>query len=381
MRSIAVPIVAAAFVFGIPAGASMAKDLVLSHGYPTTHHLSVTYTRFADYVAKNSDIKLTIHPGGALTSLTETSPALRDGVIDLGTVNPPYYLAEFPNSNLVANLSMLATIGKEVKAPGAVMVGAAMEYIFFNCEDCQQDYARQGQVYLGSLSTSTFDLLCSKPIRSVADVRGKRLRSGAANFGRWAEHFGGVQVQLPGGEIYESLSQGVVDCTMQSVSDMTCYQLNEVAKFATLGFLGGVFSGIDPHNINIETWRSLTDQQRRVLLDASARGVAAATHSFYKVAQDNVEKAPELGVEIIRATDEMVAANQKFVEDDIKIIEAQFSKEYGVKDTQAKIEKVRGLIDRWRGLIANWDGQEESLAQLFSQEIFSKIDASTYGMN
>jgi TRAP-type C4-dicarboxylate transport system substrate-binding protein len=355
----------------------MAKDLVLSHGYPTTHHLSVTYKRFADYIAQNSDIKLTIHPGGALTSLTETSPALRDGVIDMGTVNPPYYLAEFPDSNLVANLSMLATTGKSVEAPGAVMVGAAMEYIFFNCEDCQADYARQNQIYLGSLS----DLLCSKPIRTVEDVRGKRLRSGAANFGRWAEHFGGVQVQLPGGEIYESLSQGVVDCTMQSVSDITGYQLNEVAKFATLGFLGGVFSGIDPHNINIETWRSLTDKQRRVLLDASARGVAAATHSFYKVAKDNVEKAPEMGVEIIRATDKMIEENQKFVEQDIKVIERQFSDEYGVKDTSAKIEKVRGLIDRWRGLLADWDGKEESLAKIFSEEIFSKVDASTYGMN
>ncbi|WP_137389659.1 C4-dicarboxylate TRAP transporter substrate-binding protein [Rhodoligotrophos defluvii] len=370
-----------ALVFGATAGTSIAKDLVLSHGYPTTHPLSVTYERFADYIAKNSDIKLTIHPGGALTSLTETSPAIRDGVVDMGTVNPPYYLAEFPNSNLVANLSMLATAGEAVKAPGPVMVGATMEYIFFNCEDCQRDYEQQGQVYLGSLSTSTFDLLCSKPIRSVADVRGKRLRSGAANFGRWAEHFGGVQVQLPGGEIYESLSQGVVDCTMQSVSDMTGYQLKEVAKFATLGFLGGVFSGIDPHNININTWRSLTDEQRRVLLDASARGVAAATQNFYKVAKDNVDNASELKIEIIPATDEMVAANQKFVEEDMKVIERQFSEEYGVKDTKAKIEKIRALINRWKGLLANWDGKEESLAKLFSDEIFSKIDESTYGMN
>lgn len=360
---------------------SLALDLVLSHGYPPTHHLSVTYERFKDYVEKNSDIDLTIHAGGALTSLTETSQALRDGVVDIGTVLPPYYLAEFPNANLVANLSMLATVGEEVDAPGPVMVGATMEYIFFNCEDCHQEYAQQGQIYLGSLSTSTFDLLCSSPIRTIEDVKGKRLRSGAANFGRWAEYFGGVQVSLPGGEIYESLSQGVVDCTMQSVSDITGYQLYEVAKYATLGFLGGVFSGIDPHNVNVDTWRSLTDEQRRVLLDASARGVAASTYSFYKVAKDNVEKAPEMGVEIIFATDEMVAANKEFVEQDIPVIEQQFSNDYGVQNTEAKIEKIRDLIERWKGIMAGWDGQEESLARIFSEEIFSKVDEKTYGMN
>jgi len=33
---------------------SLALDLVLSHGYPPTHHLSVTYERFKDYVEKTA---------------------------------------------------------------------------------------------------------------------------------------------------------------------------------------------------------------------------------------------------------------------------------------------------------------------------------------
>jgi len=148
MKKLVLPIVSAAFLCGAASSAS-AVDLVLSHGYPTTHHLSVTYERFVKHVEENSDIKLTVHAGGALTSLVETSQALRDGVIDIGTVNPPYYLAEFPDSNLVANLSMLATAGGTVEAPGAVMAGAAMEYIFFDCDDCHAAYANQGQVYLG----------------------------------------------------------------------------------------------------------------------------------------------------------------------------------------------------------------------------------------
>jgi len=188
-------------------------------------------------------------------------------------------------------------------------------------------------------------------------------------------------VQLPGGEIYESMSQGVVDCTMQSISDLTGYQLYEVAKFATLGFLGGVFSGIDPHNINIETWRGLTDEQRRVLLDASARGVAAATRSFYQVARDNADNAEQWKVEVIRATDEMIAANAEFVQQDLAVIEQQFTNDYGVTDTAAKIEKISGLVDRWKGLLADWDGSEEALAKLYVDEIFSRVDPATHGMN
>jgi hypothetical protein len=64
---------------------------------------------------------------------------------------------------------------------------------------------------------------------------------------------------------------------MVPMPDLIGWQLFEVVDYATLNFLRGVFSGIDPHNVNIETWRSLTDEQRRVLLLASARGTAAAT--------------------------------------------------------------------------------------------------------
>ncbi|WP_170984365.1 C4-dicarboxylate TRAP transporter substrate-binding protein [Rhodoligotrophos defluvii] len=358
---------------------SASVELVFAHGYPTTHPLSVTYDRFIAYVKDNSDIKLTVHPGGSLLNLMETSPGLRDGVADIGTVLTPYYLAEFPNSNLIANLSMLVTAGQPHQAPGAVMAGATMEYIF-NCKDCQADYAAQNQVYLGSLSTAGFDLLCREPIRAIGGVKGKRLRSAAANFGRWAEHFGGIQVSVPANEIYEALSQGIVDCAMNSISELTGYQLHEVIRSATIGFLGGVFAGVDPHNVNRETWQGLSEDHRKVLLEASARGVAAATANYYRVSAENIKKAPGMGVEIIKATDEMIAANNEFVQKDIAVIEQQFTREYRVKDAARKIEHARGLIDRWRALLANWDGTEESLYKLYNDEIFSKIDVSTYAM-
>jgi len=379
MRSLLAGLAVSTILFAGAATPSAATSLVFAHGYPTTHPLSVTYDRFIAYVKENSDIELTVHPGGSLLSLTETSPGLRDGVADIGTVLTPYYLAEFPNSNLIANLSMLVTAGQPHKAPGAVMAGATMEYIF-NCEDCQADYARQNQVYIGSLSTAGFDLLCRTPIRSVADVKGKRLRSAAANFGRWAEHFGGIQVTVPANEIYEALSQGIVDCAMNSISELTGYQLHEVIRSATFGFLGGVFAGVDPHNVNLEAWRGLSEEHRRILLEASARGVAAATANYYAVAADNEKKAPSMGVEVIQASEEMIAANNEFVQKDIAVIERQFTQEYGVQSADKKVERARALIDRWRALLADWDGTEEGLLKTYKDEIFSKIDVSSYGM-
>jgi len=379
MKSTIVSVAAAAVL--ATTGSAAAIELVFAHGYPTTHPLSVTYDRFIPSVEESSDITLTVHPGGSLLTLLETSPGLRDGVVDIGTVLTPYYLAEFPDSNLVANLSMLVTAGRPHHAPGAVMAGATMEYIFFNCEDCQADYASQNQVYLGSLSTAGFDLLCRQPIRSVEDVSGKRLRSAAANFGRWAEHFGGIQVSVPANELYEALSQGIVDCAMNSISELTGYQLHEIVSYATIGFLGGVFSGVDPHNVNRNTWQKLTEQQRSALLDASAKGVAAATANYYAVSAENIAKAPDMGVEVIQATDAMIEANNAFVEQDLAVIEKQFTEDYGVENAGEKIALARSLIERWREMLADWDGTEESLVEIYRREIFSRIDVSSYAVD
>ena len=77
----------------------------------------------------------------------------------------------------------------------------------------------------------------------------------------------------------------------------------------------------------------------------------------------------------------MIAANTEFVQQDLGVIERQFTNDYGVTDTAAKIEKISALVDRWKGLLAGWDGSEEALAKLYVDEIFSRVDPAAHGMN
>jgi hypothetical protein len=84
-------------------------------------------------------------------------------------------------------------------------------------------------------------------------------------------------------------------------------------------------------------------------------------------------------VEIIQATDEMVAANNEFVQKDVGVIEQQFKTEYGVRNVGAKIEEIRALIDHWKTSVADVESEEE-LAQLYWNEIFAKLDPARYGM-
>ena len=70
----------------------------------------------------------------------------------------------------------------------------------------------------------------------------------------------------------------------------------------------------------------------------------------------------------------------EFVRGDLRIIAAQFTKDYGIKNVDAKIAKIIALIEKWKGLTADIADDPKALAKLYWEQIFSKIDPATFGM-
>ncbi|WP_163851879.1 C4-dicarboxylate TRAP transporter substrate-binding protein [Pseudooceanicola aestuarii] len=356
-----------------------AETLNAAVGLPPKNSTVLSYERFADYVAEHSDLKIKVF-SMSLLSMKETSPGLRDGMADLGFVLPVYYPAEFSESNLVANLSMLSTAGRQVGAPGAVMTGAMTEYIL-ECPDCIAEYSAQGQVFLGSMASASYVMLCNTPVQSVDDLKGKKLRSGSPNFSRWAERFGAISVSLSGNEQYEALSQGVIDCTMAAMSELTNNSLADVAKYVTTQVPGGVFSGAATANFNADVWRGLTAEQREVILKGMARMQADMTLGYQDLSDADAGTAAERGVTLLDPSEDLVAATNAFVQDDMAVIEQQFTDDYGVQNTGAKIARITELVEKWKGLVDAADGDVDALAQVYWDETYSKLDRASFGMN
>lgn len=362
------------------ASSASSQDLRLASGWPDTHSAHGAIEAFVEHVEGNSDLKIQVFHSGSLLSFGEIPGGLRDGVVNIGSILPPYYPSDFPETALVANLSMLTNVGTRTESAGAVMAGVTMDYLF-NCEECLDSYKEQNEVYLGSLSSATYELLCKDPILTIDDIKGKKFRVGQANFGRFVEKFGGVQVALPANEMYEAMSQGVVDCAVLSISDLTGYQMADIVKHVMLDIPGGVFSGVDTFNMNRETWQGLTDDQRKTILEASALGNAEGTTRLFNQAKSVKESAESLGVTVYPATEALLAPTAEFIHGDVAMVSAQFAEEFKVKNADAKIEEITALIEKWKGLINGWDGESASLAKIYDEHILSKVDPSTYGMN
>lgn len=380
LRSLlAVSAVSLGLVSALGTAPVIAKTLNAAVGVGPKNSITLTIESFADYVGKHSDVDIKVF-SMSLLNLKETPPGIRDGVADIGFVLTPYFPAEYAETNLAANLGMLATKGQQVKSPGAAMAGAMSEYVF-NCPGCLAEYKQQNQVYLGSGVSSNYVLLCTAPVRTLEDLKGKKFRSGAANFSRWAEHFGGTAVSLPGNDQYEAMGQGVIDCTMAAATELTNYSLFDVTKAVTVRIPGGIFAGVATNNFNVDVWKGLSVDERRVVLQASARSAAELTSRYFRDSLAALDAAPGKGVDVLEPTAEVIAESDAFVEADLGFLAKQFTDDYGLTNASDKIAEFTRLVEKWKTLTAEIGDDQEALSKVYWEEIFSKVDPETYGMN
>lgn len=373
----------ASAVLGLVLTAGMAaaepRTIKLSSGFPESGVPPKAYKLVAEHLARTSDLKAEVF-SMSLLSFAETAAGIRDGITDAGYVLTPYFPAEFSETNMVADMTLLVRNG--TKAPALAMAAAVTEYVMLACADCVDEYEVQNQLFLGGAASTEYSMVCKKPISSLADLKGISVRSGAGVFGRWTEHFGGVKVSIPGSEMYEALSQGVVDCTLSGLADVTSFQLMDVAKHITLNAPGGVFGGAASININLDLWRELTPEQRKTMLEAGSLMTAASAVIYTTEGVASEAQIRAAGVTISPTPADIDEATNAFIATDIVELQRQFTELYGVQNAAAKIATMTALIEKWKGLVNGIDSTDiEAFRGLLVAEVYSKVDPEAYGMN
>lgn len=351
-----------------------AKDLKIGIGLPPTHAANHGIEAFAKSLKERSAGELNVKIFTmSLLSLSQMLAGVRDGVVDAGFVLPPMFASDLPESQLPADLAMLGT------NPYAI-AGAVTEYTF-TCQPCLNERLKHNMVYLGSASSDPYWIMSTKKISTLEELKGKKLRSGAAPYARWAQQFGAAAISMPGNQIFEAMSQGTIDGAMISVTELSALRLIDVVKHVTVGLPGGTFHGVDNTNFNRTTWRSLTEPQRRAVLDAAATTSAAITWKYVSEGARNIQEAQQKGIQIHQPAPEVVARSKAFIEADLTTVAQAAQKNFGTSNAEEKVARFRQLLDKWEKLApatVNWDAA--ALAEIYRREIFSKMDARTYGM-
>nr|MBF0684596.1 C4-dicarboxylate TRAP transporter substrate-binding protein [Pseudomonas sp.] len=247
------------------AGTAHAKELRYAMGFPPGSDSDKAGQAYAKAVSEHSNGKLTVkvYPM-SLLNFAETSAGLRDGIADIGYLLAPYFPSEYPHFNLIAESSMqLLLLDDKVRGrEGMAYVGAMGEFVFFNCPECKADFEKQNQVFTGNAGSSPYGLTCNKPVVTEADLKGKRLRVAGSHWSRWASHMGATPITMSSNEALEAMQQGVVDCVVVSAPELTNLGIMEAVTDVTMAVPGGIFAGTGVSQVNADTWRSLSKDER-----------------------------------------------------------------------------------------------------------------------
>lgn len=373
MRMLA-SLLAAASLAAIAFTAAEARDLRLASGAPPVHPAAdPLYKSFAEFLPQETNGALGgILIGPEVVNIGQVKQALQSSLAEVGNLLPLFAAADLPNTVLTADLAFLAT------NPHAM--GAAMTEYVVTCADCQAEFKKMGGVFMGAGSSDVYVLLTTKPVRSMADLKGLRLRSGGAPYARWAEAVGAAPAQVPVSDTFESLSQGVLDGTMASISDLVSYRLIDVAKYV-IELPLGTYHTTSNFTVASAAWSSLTPDERKGFARAANKSSALFTQNWGYDRPDNVRKmAKDKGLELIPASQDVLDATDAFRKSDpetaVKIAESQL----GVKDAAAKIAHFRELVDKWTKIVDEAGGDVGKITAKVQEEVWDKVDYSTYGL-
>lgn len=306
-------------------------------------------------------------PGNQIVSVRNAIKGLRDGLVDSAMVVPV-----FARKELIQNNIMYDTYYFGGDDPIAA-AGAAHETIMLNCPSCVKEYKDNNAFLLSSYGGSGDVLVCNKPVRTLDDVKGLKIRASGAQQ-RIVNAMGAVPVALPPQELTLALERGGLDCAVMALNWMVSFGVQDVAKHV-LDFSMGSSRGLGLIVMRRQSWDRLTSEQRKILWKhaplASARAVAT---SYVALDKRYRETAKEKGITFYQAgsdfekvRDQVLAEERKAI---ISAIEAQ-----GAKNVPAVVDAFLRNLDKWRKISGDEIKDDpDAYARALEREVYSKLD-------
>ena len=218
---------------------------------------AITTQWLVDEFAKRTDGKHTIEVfwGGSVAKTGEIPEALAAGVGDFGDIITPYFPDLMPLNNAV---------GFFIPQPmNTLEVGQFMERMHAEYPEFDQELAENNLYAFGFRPLENYGMLCTKPVTSVADMQGLRIRSYGFAYPKLIEALGATPVSIATSEAYEALQRSIIDCTPIGPALARGWKYDEVAKYYVEVPLGASFGHLLA--MNLDTYNGMDDATKAVV--------------------------------------------------------------------------------------------------------------------
>ncbi len=253
---------------------------------------SISTQWFVDEFKKRTGGKSTIQMfwGGSVAKSKEVPDALSGGAGDIGDIITPYFPDKFPLNNAV---------GYFIPQPkSTIEVAELMEYWHRVYPQFDQELAKYNLKAIGYRPLENYGIICTKPIKSIEDFKGKRIRTYGFAYPALVQALGGTPVSMSSADGYEALQHGILDCSPIGPSLAHGWKYDEVAKYYIDVPIGASFGHLIAMNLN--SYKKL-DEQTRSIIDGLGREYAMRyTTELDIIGKKVMEEWPKKGVTVIK---------------------------------------------------------------------------------
>ncbi|MCC1493111.1 TRAP transporter substrate-binding protein DctP [Cognatishimia sp. F0-27] len=289
----------AAMAIGTAAAAQ--EKMRISLQLPLTSHLGENLTLFEKEVEERTGgaIDVEIYDSATLYKDKEVPAAVGSGAIEAGVASLTRYVGDAP---VVDVFYMPFLFNTEEKVRAAVAEGSPVR------ETLEEAIAGTGgqvlfwQAYGGAVLLSQ-----GEPIRTPADLEGKKARVFGKTLGDWVTAAGGAPTLISGSEQYLAYQRGTVDVGMTGVSGVKSRKLWEVMDTITKTNHANIEFVVV---VNSDWWNGLDPELRGHIEAAAAVAQEDVRDRMASIEAEAYAAAEANGMTIVELTDEEVAAWQ-----------------------------------------------------------------------
>lgn len=280
-------------------GAQAAEKMRISLQLPLKSHLGQNLLMFEKEVEERTGgaIDVEIYDSATLYKDKEVPAAVGSGAIEAGVASLTRYVGDAP---VVDVFYMPFLLKSEDKVRAAVAAGSPVRTTI------ETEVADTGgqilywQAYGGAIMLSK-----GGPIKTPADLEGKKVRVFGKTLGDFVTAAGGAPTLISGSEQYLAYQRGTVDVGMTGVSGVKSRKLWEVMDTITVTNHADIEFVVV---VNTEWWNSLPEDIRGHITNAAVVAQADVRDRMAQIEADAYAAAEENGMTIVELSDDDLAA-------------------------------------------------------------------------
>ncbi len=264
------------------------ETITAVHAFPKTLIYTQSFLSFVDKVNKAGEgvIKIEVRGGPEAIGMFQQPDAVRDGIVDMVYTPGSFYGGALPEKDALVASNLTAV---ETRKNGGIEL----------IDRVHQE--RMGLKYLGWFDSGVCYNLWTREEPSFdangnLEVDGLRLRGNAVYNAFFTDYLQAQVIDLPTGEVYSALQNGVVDATGWTQIGLIDLKWNEFLNYRIEPCFFSTDLGVI---VNLESWNGLSDAAKKILQDTAIQHEIDSVNALRAKRDEDFAALDKAGMKVV----------------------------------------------------------------------------------